>query len=122
MQLNRLTIKNFRCFTDFVVDLSAPLILIEGANGSGKTSLLEAMHYACYLRSFRTHSPRDLICFGQNTFFIKADFSDEVSGGTSESQELHIGFSGKKRLVKLNQKAVGSYKELLDFLSCSHVD
>lgn len=114
MQLNSLSLKNFRCFGDLTLDVSAPLVLIEGGNGSGKTSLLEAIHYVCYLRSFRTHSPRELIHFGQEIFFIKADFSSE-SFGMVESHELQVGFSGKKRLVKLNQKAVASYKELLDF-------
>jgi DNA replication and repair protein RecF len=110
--LTQLHLKHFRCFSDLVLDLQGPLVVIEGFNGCGKTSFLEALHYLCYLRSFRTHTPRELIQFGQEGFFIKALFTqrDEVT-----PQELQVGFSGKRRLVKINQKPIASYKELMDF-------
>lgn len=105
-------LKHFRCFSDFVLDVQGPLILIEGFNGCGKTSFLEALHYLCYLRSFRTHTPRDLVQFGHDNFFIKAVFEQR---NESVFHELQVGFSGKRRLVKIDQKPVESYKELMDF-------
>jgi DNA replication and repair protein RecF len=108
VQLQSVTIKNFRCFDRLVLTFEQPIVLIEGANGSGKTSLLEAIHYACYLRSFRTRTPGDLVQAGAPSFFVKAVLSG------SESHEVHVGFADKKRLVKLNQKAITTYKELFD--------
>jgi len=54
LQLTRVFLKNFRCFDQIILDLDEPILLVQGANGTGKTSLLEALHYACYLRSFRS--------------------------------------------------------------------
>lgn len=101
--LQKVSLKGFRCFESVEFDLDGPLILIQGLNGSGKTSLLEALHYLCYLRSFRTHLPRDLIRFGAEGFFIQATFND---------QDIKIGCSQNKRHIKINQKRVTSYKEL----------
>ena len=109
MYIQSVTLKNFRCFSAFTLDFDSPITLIEGANASGKTSLLEALHYACYLRSFRTHLPREMLAFGQDTFVIK------VHGTSSESDwNLHVGFSGKKRLIKIDEKHISSYKELVE--------
>ena len=105
--------QNFRCFAQKTFDFSHDIALIEGVNGSGKTSLLEALHYACYLRSFRTHTPRELICFDNNTFFIKVNF-EGMQDNASLHNKLHVGYSGKKRVVKLNDKALHSYKDLMD--------
>lgn len=114
LQLKQIQIKNFRCFSQTTLDLDGPLVLIQGANGSGKTSLLEALHYLCYLRSFRTYTPRDLIQFGADNFFIKATMYNN-SADHMMPHEVQVGFSGKKRLVKINQKAISSYKELMDY-------
>ena len=78
-------------------------MLIEGLNGSGKTSLLEAIHYLCYVRSFRTHIPHDLVSFGNETFFIAATLQDD---------HVTIGSTGTKRQVKINQKPITSYTQL----------
>ncbi len=110
LQLRSLYIKNFRCFDQLSLNLESPVVLIEGTNGAGKTTLLEALHYLCYLRSFRTHIPRDLIQFGHDNFFIKASLHGDLL-----EHEIQVGFSGKKRLVKVNQKAVSSYKELMEY-------
>jgi len=113
LQLTSIQIKQFRCFEGTTITFAAPIVLVQGNNGSGKTSLLEALHYLCYLRSFRTHSPRDLIRSGADGFFIKALFDQSIEG-QSLTHEVQVGFSGKKRLVKMNQQAVISYKELID--------
>src|SRR5690606_9539424 len=96
------------------LDLSASLILLEGGNGAGKTSLIEALHYGCYLRSFRTHMPRELSQFGAQDFFIKLDISSSHEGQLLD-HEIQVGFSAGKRLVKIDKKPIASYKELMDF-------
>ena len=39
----KLSIKNLRCFDDFVLDALAPLTLVSGRNNAGKTTLLEGV-------------------------------------------------------------------------------
>lgn len=101
--LQKLALKQFRCFDSVEFEFDGPLTLIYGLNGSGKTSLLEALHYLCYLRSFRTHIPKDMAQFGTDGFFIKAVFNN---------QEIKIGCSGSKRHIKIDQKTINSYQEL----------
>lgn len=113
MQLRSIDLKNFRCFAHQTLQFESDLVLIEGDNGSGKTSLLEAMHYGCYLRSFRTYNPRHMIAHGQESFFIKM-YVTEGSDLLSSEHEVQVGFAGKRRSVKLNQRPISSYKELMD--------
>lgn len=101
--LESLQLKNFRCFESVEFHFQKPIILIQGTNGSGKTSLLEALHYLCYLRSFRTHVPREMTRFGAEGFFIKAIYND---------QEIKVGCVGNKRHVRIDQKNIESYHEL----------
>jgi len=83
--------------------------VLEGKNGAGKSSILEALHYACYLRSFRTHSNRDLIKLDKDYFFIEIDiYSDSVS------DQIAVGFdSVQGKVVKFNQKPILTYRDLI---------
>lgn len=115
MFIKSLKIKNFRCFGSLDISFDGPATLIQGSNGAGKTSLLEALHYICYMRSFRTHTPRDLIAFGKDTFFVKVLFNaGDENGEHTLEHELQVGFSKGKKSVKLNKKALHSFKELID--------
>jgi DNA replication and repair protein RecF len=113
VRLTQIHTKNFRCFPKAIFDLDAPIVVIRGGNGTGKSSLLEALHYLCYLRSFRTHTPRDLVEFGQDGFFLKANFLSGIDDQEIK-QELQVGFTNKKRLVRLNQKSISSFQELME--------
>lgn len=113
LQLTSLQIKQFRCFAQTTIAFESPVVLVQGNNGAGKTSLLEALHYLCYLRSFRTHTPRDLVKTGADGFFIKASFDQQIAQQLF-THDVQVGFSGKKRLVKMNEQTVHSYKELID--------
>ncbi len=108
MYLVKLQLQDLRCFKHLTINFSHQITLIEGRNGSGKTTIVEGLYYLCYLRSFRTHTTRDLIRFDSNNFFIQADLQD---GAVCE--KLQVGFSVNRRLVKLNDVLVSSFKELI---------
>lgn len=48
MKLSRIEITNFRCFESLTVDLQPDVNVIVGANGAGKTSVLDAIGIALY--------------------------------------------------------------------------
>lgn len=111
MLIRRLKVVNFRCFTERLVSFNSRFVIIHGNNGSGKSSLLEALHYGCYLRSFRTHLHRDLITLEKDHFFIQLDVEQEMLGLTDQ---ILVGFSMTAgKLVKHNEKPIQSYKELV---------
>lgn len=48
MRVDRLRLRNFKCYEDADVSLGAGVTVIHGLNGSGKSSLLEACFFALY--------------------------------------------------------------------------
>lgn len=54
MQIERLRLKNFRCYTELDIDFEPQLTVIVGENGKGKTAIFDALAIALepYLRSF----------------------------------------------------------------------
>lgn len=112
--IQSLDIKNFRCFDHLKVSFEASAVLIKGENGTGKTALLEAIYYLCYLRSFKSYAPRDLIRFNQDGFFIHGSFELDENG--PEIVYLQIGVTTQKKLIKLNNKPAKTFKDLFNCL------
>jgi len=112
-RVRRLICKNFRCFSHLELEINAPILICEDANGSGKTSFLEALYFACYLRSFRTHLPRELVHFDQESFFLKVELDESAPEGVNLHHEVQVGFSQGNRLARVNKHAVSSRKQIL---------
>lgn len=114
IHVSTLEVRHFRCFAERTFDLGYPWIVLEGANGSGKTSLLEALHFMCYLRSFRAANVRTLIQEGHDTLFVRAQIYDEGQDQSYGSRhDLKVGYTGNHKVVSLNGKSIVSYKEIL---------
>ena len=111
MRLEKIELKNFRCFTKATFDFSNDIIIIYGNNGSGKTTIVESLHYLCYLSSFRSRLPSDIAQFESDSFFIKGT----VTQDDYESVEIQVGFSKKQKIAKIGQKPISSYKELFPY-------
>ncbi|MFA5074880.1 MAG: DNA replication and repair protein RecF [Candidatus Babeliales bacterium] len=110
MFIDSIKIKNFRCFKDNIFYFDKKFILLQGLNGTGKTSILEAIYYACYLKSFRTRLNKELSNFESDHFFLQVDFKEDAG----ELNSISTGFSGDNgKLVKFNQKLINSYKEII---------
>jgi len=108
--ITQVTLKNFRCFAAKKFSFDKRFVLVEGKNGSGKTSLLEALHYACYLRSFRTHLGRDLIRLdGDKHFYIDILFHE----ADAAEHAIQIGATDKEKVVKFDGKAVRNYRDIV---------
>ncbi|OUL56300.1 DNA replication/repair protein RecF [Pseudoalteromonas ulvae] len=72
MSLELLNVKHFRNLSDLSFNPVNGVNIIYGENGSGKTSLLEAIYYLSHGKSFRTVKYKNIINHQQECFFIHA--------------------------------------------------
>ena len=75
--INSLSLENFRNFETLQLSFDAPSVIISGANGQGKTSVLEAVFYLANLRSFRTARLKEMRKLGAEYFRLMCT----ISGG-----------------------------------------
>jgi len=74
--LTQLDVVSFRIINELTVHPHPALNLITGINGSGKSSLLEAIQCLATGHSFRTRKPRELIAQLSSSYRITSAFTD----------------------------------------------
>jgi len=87
---------------------------VTGDNGMGKTSILEAIHYLCYLKSFRSHVVQDVVHTGSESFFLKGGF-ERMHDFETAQHSLQVGYFQRKKSIKLDQRPVTSFKQILSY-------
>jgi DNA replication and repair protein RecF len=73
MHLCRIRIERLRNIKKMEISPLAPLNIIHGANGSGKSSIIEALHLLATGRSFRTVNPKHYIHYHSRDTLIYAE-------------------------------------------------
>ncbi|MCK6619489.1 MAG: DNA replication/repair protein RecF [Calditrichaceae bacterium] len=103
MKLQRLSLVNFRNYKEAHIQFFEGVHVIYGENGSGKTSILEAIHYLALTKSFRTTNDKNLILNTEKMFRIQGEFSS----GQGTAIQSAIGYSpaNGKSLTVNGQKA-----------------
>ena len=64
MRLEKLRVEGFRNLEALQLELPGGLLVFHGANGQGKTSLVEAAYLLASTKSFRTHTPAEMVASG----------------------------------------------------------
>jgi DNA replication and repair protein RecF len=77
LPLYSLRLRNFRNFAALELDFPPAGVAIIGDNGSGKTNLLEAIHYLEIFRSFRAAPDEQLVRFGADAFHVRGRFAGD---------------------------------------------
>lgn len=85
MHLRKLIARNVRILADVELAVDADLVVLSGANGSGKTSLLEAIHLLGTARSFRARTVQDVVARGSEALLVRGEFSDPSTGSSSSA-------------------------------------
>ena len=91
MHLRRITLQQFRNIAFASLDLRGRQQALVGANGQGKTNLLEAASFVTALRSFRTSESRVLIAQGQSEAAIALEIEHDRQGPTRVTIKLRPG-------------------------------
>jgi DNA replication and repair protein RecF len=118
MALLELGVSNLRCIEHAELSLTPAVTLIWGGNGSGKTSLLEAMFLLGRGRSFRTRNNARLIRRGQAHLRV----TGRVSGPAG--QETRVGFEASRdeTVARIGGRATQSLTELTQAFPVQAID
>ena len=115
MIIRNIEVSQFRNYSRCKADFSADLNWIYGANGQGKTNLVEAVHYLCNLESFRTKKPAQLLQENKSEAVIQAQLERQ-----KVQHQVRIKVSKKGRQVVLDHSPSHRVSEyILSFMALS---
>lgn len=108
MYLSHFEIKDFRCIGFASLEPGAGFNVVCGRNGSGKTSLLEAIYVLCLGRSFRSHRAGDLVRFGQAELTV----TGRLKQMNSHSVQVGVRKNGKDTQIRFDGQPLFSTSDL----------
>ena len=118
MRFKSIEIENFKNISHLSLDLDHPLVLIEGSNGSGKSTILEALIY--YLTNKLSDNISEYVRVGTDSGFKISgtavhkglEYVQEISAGIN-STEKTLRITGDREIYQ-NSDATKKFKELFD--------
>jgi DNA replication and repair protein RecF len=106
--VGHLWLTDFRCLREIDIELASGLTVLQGANGQGKTSLLEAVGWVARARSFRGVTDAMLVRSGATEAIVRA----EVTTSTRQQLfEAEIKAVGRNRIL-CNRQPVSRARDL----------
>lgn len=115
MHIRKIELTNFRNYDKFKIDNLEDINVIIGANGIGKTSIIESIYVASTARSFKNNDENVMIKSNFDYFKIKVLVDDEIR---TKQLEYLLTNNGKKtkinsRLKKKISDYIFQYKVVL---------
>ncbi len=118
MQLTELRIHNFRCMESAQLEPGPGLNLIVGENGSGKSSLLEAIYFLARADSFRHGTRARLVRDGAEQLTVFGRLTDD--GGTPTS--AGVSYTDQTARIKLGTTEGATVLDLVRALPIQLID
>jgi DNA replication and repair protein RecF len=118
MTLHSISIRGFRNYEDASFFFGEGINVISGANGTGKTNLLEAIYYTATSKSHRTSRDQELILFDSPSAQTDAVFT---SGGREQTLSVRLK-RGERRVFTLNGAVLPSPRDLMGVLPAVFFD
>jgi DNA replication and repair protein RecF len=102
VRAERVEVRQFRSYERAECELPEGVTLLHGANGAGKTNLLEAIYFACCGRSARTRNERELVRWGAVAARVALKTSCE-----GRAHDVSVALSpGEPKLLRVDGKQV----------------
>ncbi len=109
MQLNKLSVNNFKNISEASLEFSPSINCLLGNNGMGKSNLLDAIYYLSFARSFSGLSDARLVTRGSEFMMLRGEYTRKET-----SEELTAGIvAGKRKSFKRGGK---EYQRLSDHI------
>jgi DNA replication and repair protein RecF len=105
VRAERIQLRDFRNYEAAEVELAPGLTVVAGANGAGKTNLLEGLYFGCTGRSPRTSNERELVRRGGEGV---ARVAIDLAGAEGEHR-IEVGFQpGEAKHMRVDGSPVDS--------------
>ncbi|MFA6829371.1 MAG: DNA replication and repair protein RecF [Bacilli bacterium] len=114
-----LTLTDFRSYPFLNAEFDSNNIFITGANGSGKTNIIEALYYLTLGRSFRKADDCELIRKGSKEASIYLSFHDEKD---DSDHSLSAIIGNKYKVFAYDNEKVPSLSKILGKLLVTYYD
>lgn len=111
-RISRIRVAGLRNLDEVEAELGPGFNFFRGANGAGKTSLLEAVHLLAHGRSFRGGSTDALIQRGRERFSIFGEVGSGPAGAVTR-ERLGMAFGTEGWTLRHNDRAVASLSEFV---------
>jgi len=115
VQLRSLWLTDFRNYAQAELELAPGLTAVVGANGEGKSNLLEAIGYLATAASFRGAPTEALVRMGAASAVVRAE---GVRDGREVLIEAEIATAGRSRVL-VNRQRLARTRDLLGALRIS---
>ncbi|ABB22894.1 DNA replication/repair protein RecF [Pelodictyon luteolum] len=115
MRLKNIQVENFRNHHSLAFQPEEGITVLYGPNGSGKTSVLEAIHYCALTKSLLGAPESECLAFSEEYFIISGEFVS--TRGTSLSVKVSYG-KDRGKLVQLNQSEVKPFSQHVGTIPC----
>ena len=116
MQITELKLKNFRNYENLSLCPDPGVNLFFGRNGSGKTNLLEAVHYAALGRSHRISNDANVVRYGEAGALSTVGVSTAL-GQREIAVRFHPGEMQKKEIL-IDGKKIQKFSDMMGCLRC----
>ena len=77
MHFKEIRLVNFKNFRENTFSLEGDLVAITGANGTGKTNLIDSIHFSCLCKSYFHSSDKFLFRHGEPFYSVRSVIEDE---------------------------------------------
>lgn len=114
--ISRLKLHDFRNYASIALDLDGRHVVLTGANGAGKTNLMEAVSFLSPGRGLRRAAYADVAREGAVGGFSVFAAVDGMQGEIDIGTGTEGGDEGQSRRLRLNGTPARSVDELLDHL------
>ncbi|HEY2723149.1 MAG TPA: DNA replication/repair protein RecF [Pseudonocardiaceae bacterium] len=112
MHVRHLAVTDFRSWESAELDLEPGVVVLVGANGQGKTNLIEALGYLSTLGSHRVATDAPLVRTGAQRAIVRTSV---VHAGRELTIELEIA-PGRANRARINRSPVARPREVLGVL------
>ncbi len=116
MQIEALKLKNFRNYKELALEPHPGVNLFFGRNGSGKTNLLEAVHYCSLGRSHRIANDASVVKNGE-AFALSSVCIRNALGKREIAVRFHPDEAQKKTIL-IDQKKIAKFSDMMGCLRC----
>ena len=116
MHIEEIKLKNFRNYKELSFHPDPGVNLLFGKNGSGKTNILEAIHYCSLGKSHRVSNDAHVVMNGEDSATSSIKIQSRL-GNRDISIQFHPN-SPKKKDIYIDHKAIRKYSDLMGCFCC----